>query len=158
MAQSLPNLHLPCLQIYMEMWLFCIEDECCWLPLCKDIRESNVLQWLPFLNFDVYFFICSSFQFGATPLHLASKAGHIEIVRCLLLAGSNADLKNKVSFSFSQATREVFKLFYADSPDLVTSHNRTSMNKCNWDFFCFFKDFSLNRYSVLPWIWFFIFD
>lgn len=71
------------------------------------------------------FFIWSSFQFGATPLHLASKAGHIEIVRCLLLAGSNADLKNKVSFSFSQATREIFKLFYAtDSSNLVSLHYR----------------------------------
>jgi len=32
-----------------------------------------------------------------TPLHLSAKAGHIEVVRCLLLSGASVDLPNRVS-------------------------------------------------------------
>ena len=33
-----------------------------------------------------------------TPLHLASKGGHLEVVRCLLLSGAEPDLPNKVKY------------------------------------------------------------
>ncbi len=31
-----------------------------------------------------------------SPLHLAAKGGHLEVVRCLLLSGADPDLPNKV--------------------------------------------------------------
>ena len=36
------------------------------------------------------------FQSGMSPLHLAAKGGHLEVVRCLLLSGADPDLPNKV--------------------------------------------------------------
>ena len=36
-------------------------------------------------------------QSGATALHLAAKAGHTEVVRCLLLSGAEPDTLNQVT-------------------------------------------------------------
>ena len=38
-------------------------------------------------------------QEGFTPLHLAIRAGHIEISRCLLMSGAQPDTPNKVRSS-----------------------------------------------------------
>ena len=43
------------------------------------------------------FLLCFNYQGGHNPLHLASRAGHTEVVRCLLLSGADPEVLNKVS-------------------------------------------------------------
>ena len=68
------------------------------LSITWDKKKTKKKYWwrnkkwfdLPF-NINIYVF-----QVGLTPLHLASRAGHTEIVRCLMLSGANAEIPNKV--------------------------------------------------------------
>ena len=51
------------------------------------------------MNFIFYFLSCYSIsvQFGTTPLHLASRAGHLPIVKYLVEAGADPLITDDVS-------------------------------------------------------------
>ena len=62
-----------------------------------------------FFQFFIYFFFFFNIKYGETPLYVAAKNGHEQIVQVLLEEGGNVDLADKVillivscSFSFSE--------------------------------------------------------
>jgi len=48
----------------------------------------------------LYYMICYFLQYGDTPIHLASRYGHVELVEKLISSGADVNVVNKVSVNY----------------------------------------------------------
>ena len=60
------------------------------------IPIMNPLSWFMIL----YYMICYFLQDGYTPIHLASRCGHVQVVEKLLSLGADFNVVNKVSVNY----------------------------------------------------------
>ena len=68
-----------------------LEFSCCSKTLIFPLHKAIAI---------LHYMICYFLQYGDTPIHLASRNGHVKVVKKLISSGADVNVVNKVSVNY----------------------------------------------------------